>query len=138
MSGKYKKIKLPDGSTIDEHRYIMEKHLGRKLTRNEVVHHIDEDKTNNILSNLQLMTREEHTRFHATGKIQSAELLEIHSRNRKGRILEKARIFSDEQIREIRKLHEEGLSGRKIAKIFNVSKTTIRDIIIGKRYFEIV
>jgi hypothetical protein len=47
-----------------EHRLVMEKHLGRKLTSNEVVHHIDGDKWNNDISNLIVMTRQEHIAVH--------------------------------------------------------------------------
>lgn len=43
-----------------EHRVIMERILGRKLTANEVVHHIDGNKLNNDPANLQVMTRAEH------------------------------------------------------------------------------
>jgi DNA-binding CsgD family transcriptional regulator len=39
---------------VREHRLVMEKVLGRYLTRKEVVHHIDSDKTNNDPSNLML------------------------------------------------------------------------------------
>lgn len=46
------------------HRRKMENELGRKLKYNEVVHHIDGDKLNNDLSNLQLMTRQEHIEIH--------------------------------------------------------------------------
>lgn len=46
------------------HRRKMEEHIGRKLKPNEVVHHIDGNKTNNDLSNLQLMTRKEHIKIH--------------------------------------------------------------------------
>ncbi len=53
---------------IDEHRYIMEQHLGRKLTRYEVVHHINEDKRDNRLENLQLMSLKEHSKVHNTGR----------------------------------------------------------------------
>ena len=46
------------------HRRKMENKLGRKLKYNEVVHHIDGNKLNNDLSNLQLMTRQEHIEIH--------------------------------------------------------------------------
>lgn len=47
------------------HVVKMEKKIGRRLFANEVVHHKDEDKQNNKLSNLQLMTRAEHAALHA-------------------------------------------------------------------------
>ena len=43
---KYKVIKV-NGVKIDEHRYIMEKYLGRKLRTDEVVHHINWDTRDN-------------------------------------------------------------------------------------------
>lgn len=56
-------------------RWIMEKHLGRKLKSDEVVHHIDENPYNNNLKNLQVMARAEHIRHHATGRQKSAETI---------------------------------------------------------------
>jgi len=47
-----------------QHRIIMEKHLGRKLKRLEIVHHIDFDKTNNSLDNLMVMSIGDHNRLH--------------------------------------------------------------------------
>ena len=48
-----------------EHRVLMEKYIGRKLLSNEVVHHIDNNRSNNEMTNLELMTRSEHARHHA-------------------------------------------------------------------------
>lgn len=47
------------------HVVLMEQSIGRRLKKNEVVHHRDEDKGNNNFDNLQLMTRAEHAALHA-------------------------------------------------------------------------
>lgn len=53
-----------NGKRIREHRLVMEKFIGRKLLRNEIVHHIDGDKKNNDIKNLQLMTFQQHCIMH--------------------------------------------------------------------------
>jgi hypothetical protein len=49
---------------VMEHRLVMEYHIGRYLTKDEAVHHINHDRRDNRLENLQLMTHGEHTALH--------------------------------------------------------------------------
>jgi len=60
----YKTLYLEGNGSIKEHIKIMEDHIGRKLYDNEVVHHINENKKDNRLENLQLMTKSEHSSLH--------------------------------------------------------------------------
>lgn len=48
-----------------EHRVVIEKHLKRKLKKNEVVHHIDGNRQNNNIDNLIVMDSIDHNRLHA-------------------------------------------------------------------------
>lgn len=47
-----------------QHRNIMEKKLGRKLHKGEIVHHKDHNKKNNDPDNLEVMTQGQHALLH--------------------------------------------------------------------------
>ena len=63
------------GEWVTQHRYNMEKYLGRKLLKTEIVHHIDMDKTNNNINNLWLCTHSTHTKAHGSMNTAVAELI---------------------------------------------------------------
>jgi len=46
------------------HRYLVEQNIGRELDSSEIVHHIDGNKHNNAIENLEVISRGEHLKIH--------------------------------------------------------------------------
>ena len=57
-------------------RYLMEQHLGRELSKEETIDHIDHDFTNNSIENLQILTRQDNARKEMTREERSAKQIE--------------------------------------------------------------
>lgn len=92
------------------HRYVMAKHLGRALKRDEIVHHIDGDKYNNDISNLELTDRASHVGEHHSDHIEKAS-----------DTLEKLKLA------ELEELTRNGMvTANKAAEILGVRHSTIR------------
>jgi HNH endonuclease len=58
---------------VRQHRLVMEEALGRYLTRDEVVHHINDDPSDNRKENLEVLSTGEHMRQHrsALGRLRT-------------------------------------------------------------------
>ena len=74
MSTKFKYIQLcgyhdhPNAhinGVILEHRLVMSNHLKRPLKKDEIVHHKDEDPTNNEIENLAIESSVTHATIHS-------------------------------------------------------------------------
>ena len=105
---------------VAEHRLVMEKHLGRYLKPNEIVHHKNHNKQDNKLENLELMDRSEHAKIHFTGKVHSPELKRRWSILAKNRLRNKQGKYVKNKQRK-RKI-------RRRSKMVKLSQTSYRRI----------
>lgn len=75
----YVMLYLPDHARADssglvpEHVVVWERETGVPVPRGMIIHHLNEDKSDNDIGNLCLMTRRGHTRHHRLGKPLSEE-----------------------------------------------------------------
>ncbi len=130
MKSKYKRIKLPDGSTRDEHRLIMEEIVGRKLDFNEVVHHIDEDGMNNDPTNLEIKSRSDHSRDHFDPSIKPPMTEEVKKKLSflKQGSKSNLAILNEEKVRQIKIRILNGEKNADLAREFGVKRNTVSDI----------
>ena len=69
-SDGYIKVYVPDhphasaDGYVMKHTLVMERHIGRFLREDEVVHHVNRIRDDNQLKNLRLMTKKEHQSMH--------------------------------------------------------------------------
>ena len=93
------------------------------------VDHIDNDKRNNRLDNLEIVTKQENlTRAWKTGCYKNNGFAS------KGKPKKSLRKFSSEDVMQIKSLKEAGLSYRKIAEKFNCGHVAIYQIMKGNTY----
>lgn len=120
MSYRYHRLKLPGGSTRDEHRLVVEAAMGRPLGRYEIVHHINGDGKDNRLDNLEVTNLRDHARHHLAGKAAS----------KRGEQVGTARL-TEAKVRAILALLRHDWSNRRLSRYFGVGGTTISHVRLG-------
>jgi len=144
------------GRYRNEHRVVMEKMLGRKLKRSEIVHHIDRDRTNNRPENLELLGQKTHSKRHPSKRrinVDVKELIRLYkktvnagevarqinlsyylvrNRLREMGISTKKEYYvrHDLDLKRIVKLYRRGLSMRQIAIRLSTDGKTIKSRLI--------
>lgn len=133
----YKAIKI-NGVKVDVHRFVMEKFIGRKLKRTEIVHHIDGNKLNNTISNLEIMTLSQHSAMHATELNRNPIIREQKRRSaiQSNLTRYKKMALNRDQVLEIIKVGKTKTQ-KELSSIYNVHKSTISRILGGKAWAEI-
>lgn len=126
----YKRLTQGENCNRLQHIVIMEQHLGRKLNKGEVVHHINGDKLDNRIENLMVMTSSEHSRMHAKERQKQGKCYDISKETRRGADNPRAK-FSWDQVSYIRSCNKKT---REIVAEFGVSRHTINNIKSFKTY----
>ncbi len=101
----YEGNKLIKSTIVLTHRYNMACAIGRLLLPDEVVHHIDGNKSNNDIKNLQLMSKKEHSRLHAQKNNNLAAHVKNHGAWNKGL----KNCFSKDSIEKMIKTRKENM-----------------------------
>ena len=102
-----------------------------KINGKDCVNHIDGNKWNNTVNNLEWCTPKENS-LHASQN----GLLITGSKQKKG--MAKRRRYTAEQIADIKNLYESGVSQRKIGEMFGCDHSVISEIVNNKTYKPII
>lgn len=57
-------VAAPSCGKVVESRHLVSEKLGRLITSDEIVHHVNNDPQDNDINNLQVMTKREHSQYH--------------------------------------------------------------------------
>ncbi|WP_137744898.1 hypothetical protein [Robertmurraya siralis] len=126
MHGRYPAVSIYK-EKIHVHRLLMMFWKNRILSKEEQVHHKDENKLNALKSNLEIVFEGSHQSFHNKGKTLGKEhkrKIGMGNKNRKG-IKMKKRV--DIPLIELKSLIDRGHSINAIAKKYKCDWSTVRN-----------
>lgn len=117
-----------DGSLSPFARVLMEAHVSRELTSNEVVHHVNGDRSDDRIENLQVLTRAEHLALHRP-EVDAG----IRMKVRRGSAHHRSKL-TETDVRAIRLRVTEGHGDAAIAEVFGVGRGTIHSVRTGRTW----
>lgn len=126
-------VSLSGKMTKTVHRIVAETYLPNIYNKPQV-NHIDGDKTNNRVSNLEWSTAKENMR-HAS--LNGLINVDKHKENSQGENNNASKLTNNNVIK-IRKLIEVGTEDNIIAELYNVSTDTVRYIRCGKTWKSVI
>lgn len=124
IHAKYPTISIYD-KKIQIHRLLKMYQLGVDLDTNQYVHHIDGNKLNAMLDNLEVIEATAHQSLHNKGKVLSKEhrkKISLANKKRKG-IKMKKRV----EMTNLKELLSKGYSINKISKIYGCDWSTVKN-----------
>lgn len=123
-----------------EHRFVMEQCLGRRLLSTEIVHHINGNKKDNRIENLELVNPSQHIKNHWKESNFAEKRLKTLICN--GNNICKNPVYGekhplhklkDNDVLEIVNLLSIGIKIKDIAKKYNICEAFVYDIKNGRR-----
>jgi hypothetical protein len=134
--GRYKR-KMKNGKNLQYSRYVWEEFFG-KIPDGMIIHYIDENKQNNNINNLLLISVVNHNRLHLKGKEPWNKIMTIKKDKKWAETMIKIQIKRLETMKKRFKrtwdLRQIGLKLREIANILSISRRQVSERI--KRYKE--
>ena len=129
--GGYRYVCLTDSNKKSKfkytHRLVAESFL-KQIAGKDFVNHIDGDKSNNNVSNLEYVSKSENTiHAYSIGKMGIGINIAIGSDNKKS-------VLTEFDVAKIRELHSNGENCFKLSKQYKVNNSTIDRIIKRKTW----
>jgi len=132
-----------NGEKVYIHREVMENKLGRKLKKEELVHHKDTNKSNNSPDNLELNNKSIHGQIHYQ-LMTDEQRCAFTPKNLKGR---ESKLkgskhpnskLDENKVKQIKNMLNNGQTQASIARKFEVDRTIIREIKYGRSWSHVI
>ena len=114
---------------VMEHRVVMEMCLGRYLKTEEIIHHLNDKKYDNRISNLKILTQSEHIRLHNLERGgHSKETKELMSLKAKKRFEDrKSHPMYKDVDDELVVLYKNGMNLSEIGRTLGITRQAVRN-----------